>query len=99
MDVTAIVIATSIPSALTGFCFWLIEQKLQNGRKNKRTRKKNAGRQRKSASGSGSSKSSFWCRESEQRSLSVKQPPRPCSGSRTLIVTGTCTPRWNMRQK
>lgn len=29
MDVTAIVIAASIPSALTGFCFWLIEQKLQ----------------------------------------------------------------------
>lgn len=29
MDVTAIVIAASIPSALTGFCFWLIEQRLQ----------------------------------------------------------------------
>ena len=29
MDVTAIVIAASIPSALTGFCFWLIEQRIQ----------------------------------------------------------------------
>ena len=29
MDVTAIIIAASIPSALTGFCFWLIEQRLQ----------------------------------------------------------------------
>lgn len=29
MDITAIVIAASVPSALTGFCFWLIEQKLQ----------------------------------------------------------------------
>lgn len=29
MDVTAIIIAASIPSALTGFCFWMIEQRLQ----------------------------------------------------------------------
>ena len=29
MDVTAIIIAASIPSALTSFCFWLIEQKIQ----------------------------------------------------------------------
>lgn len=29
MDVTAIIIAASIPSAMTGFCFWLIEQKIQ----------------------------------------------------------------------
>ena len=29
MDVTAIIIAASIPSALTGFCFWLIEQIVQ----------------------------------------------------------------------
>lgn len=29
MDVTAIVIAASIPSALTGFCFWIIEQRIQ----------------------------------------------------------------------
>ena len=30
MDVTAIIIAASIPSALTGFSFWLIEQRVQN---------------------------------------------------------------------
>lgn len=29
MDVTAIIIAASIPSALTGFFFWLVEQKIQ----------------------------------------------------------------------
>lgn len=29
MDATAIIIAASIPSAMTGFCFWLIEQKIQ----------------------------------------------------------------------
>lgn len=29
MDVTAIIVAASIPSAITGFCFWLIEQNIQ----------------------------------------------------------------------
>ena len=29
MDVTAIIVAASIPSALTGFFFWLIEQSIQ----------------------------------------------------------------------
>ena len=29
MDVTAIIVAASIPSAITGFCFWLIEQSIQ----------------------------------------------------------------------
>ena len=28
MDLTALVIAMSIPSAITGFCFWLIERKI-----------------------------------------------------------------------
>ena len=29
MDITAIIIAASIPSAITGFCFWLVERKIQ----------------------------------------------------------------------
>lgn len=29
MDITTIVIAMSIPSAITGFCFWLLERKIQ----------------------------------------------------------------------
>lgn len=29
MDITAIIIAASIPSALTGFCFWAIEHNIQ----------------------------------------------------------------------
>ena len=29
MDMTTIVVAASIPSAFTGFCFWLIEQNLK----------------------------------------------------------------------
>lgn len=44
MDVTAIIIAASIPSALTGFCFWLIEQRLQ-----KREKKRDDEEQRRRA--------------------------------------------------
>ena len=33
MDVTAIIIAASIPSAITGFCFWLIERNIRRGAK------------------------------------------------------------------
>lgn len=40
MDVTAIVIAASIPSALTGFCFWLIEQRLQKRAKKREDEEK-----------------------------------------------------------
>ena len=29
MDMTAIIIAASIPSAITGFCFWLIERNIK----------------------------------------------------------------------
>lgn len=29
MDLTAFVIAMSIPSAITGFCFWLLERRIQ----------------------------------------------------------------------
>lgn len=29
MDITALIIAASIPSAITGFCFWLIEQNIK----------------------------------------------------------------------
>lgn len=39
MDVTTIVVAASIPSALTGFCFWLIQQKIE---KNEKRRDKKA---------------------------------------------------------
>lgn len=29
INITALIIAMSIPSAITGFCFWLIERKIQ----------------------------------------------------------------------
>lgn len=29
MDITTIIIAMSIPSAITGFCFWMLERKIQ----------------------------------------------------------------------
>lgn len=40
MDVTAIVIAASIPSALTGFCFWIIENRIQKRAKKREDEEK-----------------------------------------------------------
>lgn len=40
MDMTAIVIAASIPSAITGFCFWLIEQNIQKRAEKERKERK-----------------------------------------------------------
>ena len=37
MDVTAIIIAASIPSAITGFCFWLIERDIKKQDKKRET--------------------------------------------------------------
>ena len=31
--ITALVVAMSIPSAITGFCFWLLERKIQQREK------------------------------------------------------------------
>ena len=33
MDVTSIIIAMSIPSAITGFCFWMLERQMSRNEK------------------------------------------------------------------
>lgn len=33
MDITTLVIAMSIPSAITGFCFWMLEKKIEKRQK------------------------------------------------------------------
>lgn len=33
MEIGALIIAMSIPSAITGFCFWLIQRKIDNHQK------------------------------------------------------------------
>lgn len=38
MDVTTIIVAMSIPSAITGFCFWILERKMEK-REKRRERK------------------------------------------------------------
>ena len=57
MDVTAIIIAASIPSAITGFCFWLIERNIKKQDKRGRPRKKPDTRTWRGAKTYGSSKS------------------------------------------
>lgn len=57
MDITAIIIAASIPSAITGFCFWLIERNIKSRTKSERLRKKPGARTWRGAKTYGSSKS------------------------------------------
>ena len=33
MDVTALIVAMSIPSAITGFCFWMLQKHLEKREK------------------------------------------------------------------
>lgn len=44
LDITALVVAMSIPSAITGFCFWLLEQKME--KREKKREKKEAVREK-----------------------------------------------------
>ena len=44
MDITALVVAMSIPSAITGFCFWLLERKME--KREKKREKKEAVREK-----------------------------------------------------
>lgn len=44
MNVTTLVIAMSIPSATTAFCFWIIERKIEKNQK--KVEKKEASRER-----------------------------------------------------
>lgn len=45
MDMTTIVVAASIPSAFTGFCFWLIEQNLKKRADNEKEEREERQRQ------------------------------------------------------
>lgn len=33
MDITTLIVAMSVPSAITGFCFWVIERKIDHRQK------------------------------------------------------------------
>lgn len=44
MDVTTLMLAMSIPSAITGFCFWLLERRID--RREKEQDKKDAARRK-----------------------------------------------------
>ena len=35
MDITALIVAMSIPSAITGFCFWMLQKHLEKREKRK----------------------------------------------------------------
>lgn len=41
MDITTIVVAASIPSGITGFCFWLLERKMEKREKERAKKEAN----------------------------------------------------------
>ena len=44
MDITALIVAMSIPSAITGFCFWMLQKHLE--KREKRQDEKEAAREK-----------------------------------------------------
>ena len=91
MDVTAIIVAASIPSALTGFFFWLIEQSIQ-----KRADKEKAEREERQKEVDAESR--FERRMNSASSTasmlpwhSEKRQPERCRESRTHTAMGICT--------
>ena len=46
MDLQTLILAMSIPSAVTGFCFWLIEEKIKKQQKETEEKEKNPGEKR-----------------------------------------------------
>ena len=84
MDVTAIIVAASIPSALTGFFFWLIEQSIQ-----KRANKEKAEREERQKEVDAREQ----IREKNELCIinSEKRQPERCRESQTHTAMGICT--------
>lgn len=99
VDMTAIVIAASIPSAITGFCFWLIEQNIQ--KRAEKERKEREARQAKVDERERAREQSELCIiNCINASLALeRQRPEPSRGFLMLIATEICTQLSNTRRK
>jgi len=63
MDTITTLLIACLPSAITGFCFWCIEQKIQKQAKIARRRRNRTARRRgKEGKCCANSRSFFWCR-------------------------------------
>ena len=94
MDITTIVVAASIPSAFTGFCFWLIEQNIQ-----KRAEKEKAEREERQKAVDEREqireKNELCIINSVNAAIALGEPqPEPCRESRMRTATETCTQPW-----
>lgn len=94
MDITTIVVAASIPSAFTGFCFWLIEQNIQ-----KRAEKEKAEREERQKAVDEREqireKNELCIINSVNAAIALGEAkPEPCRESRMRTATETCTQPW-----
>ena len=93
---TAIVIAASIPSAITGFCFWLIEQNIQ--KRAEKERKEREARQAKVDERERAREQSELCIiNCINASLALGEAT--ARGFPMLIATEICTQLSNTRRK
>ena len=88
LTIGGLIALMGIPSAVTGFCFWLLQrritqQQVKKDKEEEARRKEEEERERLREK-----------QESARRSRWVKRRPRPCSGSLTLTATETCTRLW-----
>ena len=105
INIGALVVLLGIPTAVTGFCFWMLEHRIQKREKQKEAEE--AKRQKEAAA-----------RERAREDLQIitiqgtsaaiaigEATARPCSASLTRIVTGICTrpsttlPKSNTRRR
>lgn len=88
MDVTALIVAMSIPSAITGFCFWMLQNHLE--KREKRQDEKEAAREKNEI---------LMVKASGRQSPWGKQLQRLYQGSRMHTVMVICMRRWSMPGK
>ena len=85
LSVGGLVTLLGLPTAITAFCFWLLQQRITKRDKAQEERER-AREKNQVLSSQGGGPPSLWGRLRR----------RPSSASRTHTVTVICTPPWNM---
>ena len=104
MRIESVLIAC-LPSAITGFCFWCIEQKIQKQSKKLEEEEKQRREAQDKREKLHEQQELFLVQGVNAAIASEKPQPEPCSGSRTPTATVICTrpstmpPRSNMSRR
>ena len=99
MDVTAIIVAASIPSALTGFFSGSLSRAYRNVPTRKRQSERNGRRKWMPERRSEKRMNSASSTASTLPWHSEKPQPEPCNESRTHTAMGICTQHLTMHRK